>query len=145
MGLSWLFFSFEGRINRAIWWGVAVGLAAIDAAVLFWTFEWAVQTLPLVVTLVTLALQVAPTVKRLHDRSKSGWWVVVFYGLPFIFELVGGTLFDPVPRVYGLAVASALITLWALVELGFLRGTSGNNQFGADPRAGRQVGRRGPI
>jgi uncharacterized membrane protein YhaH (DUF805 family) len=34
-----------------------------------------------------------------------------------------------------LALASVAISIWALVELGFLRGTSGPNDFGPDPLA----------
>lgn len=32
-----------------------------------------------------------------------------------------------------LKVASFLITLWVLVDLGFLKGTTGPNRFGPDP------------
>lgn len=46
-------------------------------------------------------------VKRWHDLDKSGWWVLVEF----------------VP----------IIGFWALVELGFLKGTDGPNRFGPDP------------
>ncbi len=46
--------------------------------------------------------------KRWHDRGKSGWWSLI--GL---IPVIGG--------------------LWMLIELGFLKGTGGANQYGADP------------
>ena len=46
--------------------------------------------------------------KRWHDRGKSGWW----------------TLIGLVPIIGG---------LWMLIELGFLKGTDGDNQYGPDP------------
>lgn len=50
----------------------------------------------------------AIAVKRAHDRGRSGWFVLV--GL---IPIVGG--------------------LWLLVELGFLKGTDGDNAYGPDP------------
>jgi uncharacterized membrane protein YhaH (DUF805 family) len=35
-----------------------------------------------------------------------------------------------------LQLASLAVSIWALVELGFLRGTSGPNQHGPDPLVG---------
>ena len=34
-----------------------------------------------------------------------------------------------------LGLAGVVISLWALVELGFLPGTKGENRFGPDPKA----------
>lgn len=52
----------------------------------------------------SLAIQV----KRWHDRNKSGNWIL----LNFI-PIIG--------------------FLWVTIELGFLKGTDGNNIYGADP------------
>lgn len=43
----------------------------------------------------------------------------------------------PVPNTLGtiLGAAAAIVGLWALVEMGFLKGTNGANQFGEDPVA----------
>lgn len=48
------------------------------------------------------------TVRRWHDRNKSGWMILVSL-IP-----IGGAV-------------------WTLVECGLLRGTEGPNRFGADP------------
>ena len=50
----------------------------------------------------------AVNVKRWHDRDKSGWWVLIE-----LIPLIG--------------------SIWALVELGCLKGTYGKNRFGPDP------------
>ena len=81
--------------------------------------------------------------KRLHDRDKNGWWLLVFWLLPFAL-FVGGfsiALFDdPKTGRSGdfstgaiLVLASLLPALWGIVELGILPGTKGPNLYGADP------------
>ncbi|MDP1750278.1 MAG: DUF805 domain-containing protein [Reyranella sp.] len=118
-----LLFSFQGRINRAKFWlihigidvafvvitGLTVGGAAlsgdVEAARAAMGTSGAVATL-LFIPLVWIGL--AASVKRWHDRGKSGWWVLI--GL---VPVIGG--------------------LWFLIECGFLAGTSGPNAYGSDP------------
>lgn len=69
---------------------------------------------------------VALAIKRLHDRNKSGWWLLVFYLLPGVIDNIG--MYTAVQLVFHLA--SLALSIWALVELGFLRGTSGSNKYG---------------
>ena len=68
--------------------------------------------------------------KRLHDRDKSAWWLVLFYVGPGIASAIGNEMENMglVLHVVGFA-----ITVWAFVELGCLRGTVGPNQYGPDP------------
>ena len=71
-------------------------------------------------------------VKRLHDRDKSGWWILLFYLTPSVLGSIANTSEQPlVGFVFG--VGSFVISIWALVELGFLRGTVGPNRYGPDP------------
>ncbi len=74
----------------------------------------------------------ALAVKRLHDRNKSAWWLLIFYLLPSILEGVGKVA-DGVGIAF--SFASIGLSIWALVELGFLRGTPGPNDYGPDPLA----------
>ena len=76
-------------------------------------------------------------IKRLHDRNKSGWYLLLFYVVPgvLIVAAIGtymamedGALVSAV-----LGFASFAIGVWAFVELACLRGTVGPNVYGPDP------------
>jgi uncharacterized membrane protein YhaH (DUF805 family) len=106
-----LFFSLQGRVNRRTFWlyGVLallalgmVGMALLEIAGMqpARAERW--------VNLLIAWPAVAISVKRWHDRDKSGWWVLVA-----LIPLVG--------------------QLWMLIANGLLRGTSGPNRFGDEP------------
>ena len=104
----WLFFLFNGQIDRIGFW-----IGAIVAALSFVTGSFFLSAtsagaqatascLELPGTLLVLMsfwIFAAIAVKRFHDRNKSGWWVLI--GL---LPLIGG--------------------IWLLVELGFLPGAT---------------------
>jgi uncharacterized membrane protein YhaH (DUF805 family) len=71
-------------------------------------------------------------VKRLHDRDRSGWWILLFYVAPSVLGGAGNTT-DGALASGILGLAALVFSLWGLVELGFLRGTVGPNRFGLDP------------
>ncbi|MGC2823954.1 MAG: DUF805 domain-containing protein [Pseudolabrys sp.] len=142
-----LLFSFSGRINRAKYWLTFViyfvGLLALYILFsLFLSFPTDVLGLFLILSVPFVAITISATavaVKRLHDRDKSGWWVLVFYLLPGVIGNIGP--YTGLDFVFQLA--SLALTIWTLVELGFLRGTSGRNQYGPDPLAPTNVRFRG--
>jgi uncharacterized membrane protein YhaH (DUF805 family) len=70
-----------------------------------------------------LASVTAVGIKRLHDRGRSGAWLLLMYLVPVIFYMA------PVMT----AVAGWAMLLWPLVELGLLSGTPGPNKYGAAP------------
>lgn len=148
-----LFTSFDGRINRQPFWigsivltvvafiaGFILGFLTYNNPVLF---SWGNVILSLILLYPALAL----SIKRLHDRDKPAMpWVVIFYGPIFLSQILG--LFGigvtnviiegqsiPMPDTFGWILLGLIIivAIWALVELGFLKGTSGPNQFGPDP------------
>jgi len=107
------FFSFDGRVTRAQYWldyhlsffacgFVLIRLFGGDPEESGWNPVWVIATI------FFIWFGLAMSVKRWHDRGKSGWWNVI----------------NAIP-LFG--------NLWALVELGFLRGTRGPNRFGPDP------------
>lgn len=124
-------FSFQGRIRRSTWWlgyvlpliGISIAATALDVGFGFVSIQdarpvdgYGYQTVGIGVfgplSLIPMVWGgLAGQVKRWHDRDKSGWFVLVNF-IPFIG------------------------TIWALVELGFLRGTMGPNRFGPDPLGG---------
>jgi uncharacterized membrane protein YhaH (DUF805 family) len=140
MSLSWLFFSFQGRVNRSIWWLVIGGTLFLDLGVYLATANWEDPTFSLVVGLVALALRIAPSIKRLHDRNKSGSWLWLYFGLPQLVVVLAAfsPVGDPTVGFLGLVVIALLIAV--IVDLGALPGTQGDNRFGPDPLAGRPPG-----
>lgn len=119
-----LLFSFEGRINRAKFWLVLLGIAVVEIIVLGATGGSAYLTatdptmvmqsmsstgyIPFIIFIPLFWIGLAVNVKRWHDRDKSGWWVLIN-----LVPVIGG--------------------LWSLIETGFLPGTRGSNRFGPDP------------
>ena len=131
-------FSFDGRINRAKYWGGILGAyAVVFVLVLIATAVFGSETVTsegtvlmtdeelvesagevsgpglaaiVIAYVIFLWVALALQVKRWHDRGKSGWMVLVNF-----IPIVGG--------------------LWALIECGFLSGTPGPNQYGQDPLA----------
>ena len=72
----------------------------------------------------------AVATKWLHDRDKSAWWLLLFYVVPSVLDAIG--------RLLGWAglildLIGAAIAIWALIELGFLRGTKGPNDSRSGP------------
>jgi uncharacterized membrane protein YhaH (DUF805 family) len=106
-----IYFSFEGRLSRKPYWLYALGMGLI-AMVAFSLIMW---LLPMILAMVIMGLgyialiwaTFALQAKRWHDRNKSGWWILISF-----IPVIGA--------------------IWALVENGFLRGTDGANNYGAD-------------
>jgi uncharacterized membrane protein YhaH (DUF805 family) len=102
---------FEGRARRTEYWmyilvtvGIAIVLAVLDS-LLFGTSS---RVLGLIYALATLLPSLGVTVRRLHDTSRSGWWVLI----------------------------SAIPLIGAIVLIVFLatEGTRGPNAYGPDPK-----------
>ena len=126
MSLWQMLFGFNGRIRRSQWW--LVRLAVIVGAILLVfvliggmsAIFGGTDSVPdvvggigglvlIVVYLAVLWIELALTVKRWHDRDKSGFWYLIV-----LVPLIG--------------------PIWALIELGFLDGTQGPNQYGPSPK-----------
>ena len=137
-GVARLWFGFSGRANRAKYWLVAainVAIMTVLTVVAIVGNAPALWIVFIIAILVLVVSSVAVSIRRLHDRGKSGWWVLVFIFVPGLLNGVGSRLDDPVPMMI-LSLAGLAISIWALVELGFLRGTQGDNAYGPDPLRG---------
>lgn len=119
-------FGLHGRIDRRQWW---LGHLLNVVLLMAFTFAFAalgnsgLQTLvsskgglglaPVVgASLTCFWISLASTVKRYHDRNKSGWWAAI--------TLVPGI---------GL--------IWSFIECGLMPGTPGTNTYGPPPRDGK--------
>jgi uncharacterized membrane protein YhaH (DUF805 family) len=157
-------FSFHGRINRAKYWlaslfwtavaivvgGVMIGLLAKDIMALGAdpSGEQIVRlvlsyglgfVLILLLGLVMLISSVAIGIKRLHDRDQSGWWILLLYFGPAAASAIEESSGSSVASLV-FSLVSFGIWIWAIVVLGFLRGTRGPNRYGPDPLGGDAAG-----
>jgi uncharacterized membrane protein YhaH (DUF805 family) len=131
-----IWFSFGGRLNRAPFWWVGfanlLALAISIVVAIAANVGWILFGIVLVATIIS---GFAIAVKRLHDRDKSGWWVLLFYVAPSVASAIGTASGDS-----GLLAVAGLVNLaisiWAFVEMGCLRGTAGTNRYGPDPLSG---------
>jgi uncharacterized membrane protein YhaH (DUF805 family) len=77
----------------------------------------------------------ATSVKRLHDRDKSGWWMIPFLVLPAYYNRFAEWLPDVFVFDLWFALSAFALGIWGLVELYFLKGSRKTNRFGPDPLA----------
>ena len=115
---TYLLFKFDGRINRAKFWagiaatwalaivaGIFVGIAVGINSGVMWTI---IGFLLIMLYVALIWMGLAISIKRWHDRGKSGWWILI-------------------------AMIPIIGPIWALVETGFLEGDPGDNQYGPNP------------
>lgn len=112
-------FSFKGRIRRSDYWIgmilIFIGMVAVASLLAgLWRVDLAdrydlrASAIQAGVVLLFMWPNLAVSVKRLHDRDQSGWWILLSF-LPVIGNV------------------------WTLVNLGILRGTPGDNRYGEEP------------
>ena len=131
------FLSYRGRSRRRTYWCTTLGIGIASSSATF------IAILPFLnelanggmddlqaalsrsaiglliafaIVIITFFLLLPVSVRRLHDRNMSGWWILVF--------MIGGAI----PCV------GLIVCLVQFVIIGCLGGTSGQNRFGADPR-----------
>jgi uncharacterized membrane protein YhaH (DUF805 family) len=111
MSITQVWFSFQGRIGRQTYWLKYflpwLGLNIVAAIIDATT---GVPAAGLVVGLVGIWVGIAAGAKRCHDRDRTGWFQLIV-----LIPIIGA--------------------IWLLIELGFLKGSEGENRFGPDPVA----------
>jgi uncharacterized membrane protein YhaH (DUF805 family) len=142
MSLTQLLFSFQGRLNRKPFLITNIAIGVIATPLLLLALGMAGELGPVMAgepsTLFNLACAI-PTIlfglaigaKRLHDRDKSAWWLVVLYAIPQILSTAGN--WTEGAGFVILHLLNMAIIVWAFVELVCLRGTVGPNRYGPDP------------
>lgn len=153
-----LMFNFDNRIPRKGFWTGVVLLSILAFLIIFVLGTiaapyWEPHVISGLGVLILLYPSLAVGVKRLHDRNKSAFpWAFIFFGPQIITHLVqffdwgfapvrnlpgapqGVMIMQPVhPVTMVLSVLSVIAFIWAFIELGFMKGTEGNNRFGEDP------------
>lgn len=160
MDLRSVLFSFHGRINRFKYWLALLFTFAsmlcvlILATLLFGSghgksifalgelvrisgrptgdaLSW---ILTILMTGFAVWILSATTIKRLHDRDKSGWWIIPLLIVPILLGKIDDRLdASAIETVIGFA--GLVLCLWGFFELGCHKGTAGPNRFGPDPLA----------
>lgn len=121
MGVLRFLFSFYGRVRRRDWWLTRLGVwgVFVGAAIAGGLFaeglndeemiEAAFRTPAAVLLPIAAWIDVAVSVKRLHDRDLTGWLYLAIF-----IPILGG--------------------LFALIFMGCLDGTPGPNRHGDSPK-----------
>jgi uncharacterized membrane protein YhaH (DUF805 family) len=135
------FLSTSGRVGRSQYWlryflpvlAVSIALRALSgAAAIFEALYW-------LFALLILWPGIAVMVKRIHDRDKPGWLVLLPSGAAVLVVIAGivgvGSGSEVVAGVLaGIALLALVgIGIWFFVEFGCMRGTVGPNRYGPDP------------
>ncbi|MET0438133.1 MAG: DUF805 domain-containing protein [Devosia sp.] len=143
----------EGRIGRQQWWIgglVMIVIALVGSLVLnliafgnFAILSWLYLLLNLALLWPTYNLGM----KRRHDRDNDGMDLKIFLGVSVLLNLlaataigytitdVGNGLMLPQPPFWltALNLLFGIFAIYLFVQLGFLKGTTGSNSYGADP------------
>ena len=124
---------FKGRIGRGRYWSLT-GLCALAFIVALYsvvitanqTSAAPVNVPATVVAIAGVLLFFATCVAslgigvwRLHDRGKSGFWIILYYPVPFIMALLA---IDPEGKGMALNCIALAILVWATIDLGILKG-----------------------
>ena len=117
MSLFQLYLSFNGRIGRTTFWKCFVSLVVLYfvAGIIEVILEAlgvpseSVEIVGIIFWFLILWPNLAIQAKRWHDLDKSTWWICIV-----LIPIVG--------------------SIWALIQLGFKKGTEGDNRFGPDLR-----------
>lgn len=140
---------FSGRAPRAeFWWFVLLVIIAVivgtivDSMLGLPKVLLAYGPLSLLVGLATFLPNLAVQVRRLHDRNKSGLWLLGFY-VPYVLMMLtnplvlgGGaaaTSSTGMTAVSGLLAVIVLVMAVTLLVFYCLPGTPGDNRYGPNP------------
>jgi uncharacterized membrane protein YhaH (DUF805 family) len=142
-----LLFSASGRINRGKYWLTFLIYVAVTGVVLLAVIFITGIIPDATTTLISLYIGggllylavvysgVVILIKRLHDRDKNGWWLLLFWALPIVLSSNRLIIDNPGISI-GFSLVGLAISVWFFVEIACLRGTIGPNRFGPDPLAG---------
>lgn len=128
---QWLF-SIKGRIGRRDFW-IWMGIWLLAMVILFTLAGGEMLSIQTAAFILVCLLwpTAAVTVKRLHDRGKSGIWALL---MVLAWMLLAGN-WAMLPGVWQWGVGRfipTLIIVMMLIDLGAFVGTQGENKYGKD-------------
>lgn len=109
MDFKQFYFSPEGRVNRKQFWlwlvlplyVISFVFSIVDVVTGRFDPEWGIGLFSGLFLLLVLAPFTIVSIKRLHDRNKSGWWVLIAF-IPFfgwIWWLIDLGFLEPRPSI----------------------------------------------
>ena len=128
---QWLF-SIKGRIGRRDFW-IWIAIWAVTMVTLFSLAGGGLVDLQTAAFMLVCLLwpMAAVTIKRLHDRGKSGLWALL---MVLAWMLLAGN-WSMLPGVWQWGVGRfipTLIIVMMLIDLGAFVGTQGENKYGKE-------------
>ena len=157
------FVGFDGRINRQKWW-IGVIVLAIAGFIVSWILNAilgvnatniigadgtvdaaAVAAIGqkagwsgLISSVIFAYPYLALSVKRRHDRNNNGYDAMGLMAVSILYNLLAALGIAAMTNTIGMVIGLILLVLaiYLLVQLGFLKGTAGPNNYGADPLGG---------
>ena len=123
----------QGRTNR-----ITYLFAVVIIAVLYGLLLALLKDPPKVSEVVIVIV----AVPRIHDLGRSGWWLLVPFGVEVAALVVAIAARLPEQEVYVLFGAVAALILVVIVSLGLIPGQTNANRFGEAPPPGLQFKRR---
>lgn len=154
------FTGMDGRINRQAWWiGVIIliivaivlnfilgaimggGMPSLeqlmDPAVMM-AYAQKQGWISLIIGLITAYPYIALSVKRRHDRNNNGYDAIGLIVFSLLWSLIQALGLLTSAGGIGMVVSIIFLiyAIYMLVQLGFLKGTAGPNNYGPDPLGG---------
>jgi len=144
------YFSASGRVSRSQYWlrfflpaiaisivlQILIGISAVTGSLALVVVLYVVYV---IFALAILWPSIALLIKRIHDRTKAGWLVLLPYAPLGLLAVCGGigaatgggAVLGIISAVF--LIACGVICIWFFVEFGCMRGTVGANRYGPDP------------
>lgn len=138
-------FDTRGRASRLEFWRYQLAQALAAAFIMCLTVPATIVggwlgLIPFTLFAPLIAAAVCIAIRRLHDRDRSMWWIAPITFGPFVLAGLAQLFGDnqeieaALGRLF-LMLASLGMWIWGWVEIGFRRGSRGDNRYGPEPTA----------
>jgi uncharacterized membrane protein YhaH (DUF805 family) len=151
------FVGFDGRLNRQAWWLSTIALIVVGIVInfvlglimgtgLMLSVEQLMDPAIMqkymwqnaIVAIITAYPSLALAIKRRHDRNNNGYDAAALIILGVVYSILSALGVVPIggaiQMVFG--IVFLVLGIYVIVQLGFLKGTAGANNYGPDPLGG---------
>ncbi|UJW84891.1 DUF805 domain-containing protein [Devosia sp. SL43] len=143
MDFQQLYLTNSGRISRKTWW-IGTLLLIVASFVLYFILGLVglgvTSTFgPIIVYLALIFPALNIGLKRRQDRDNDGTDYKIFMGLSAVvtllqaFNIGNARTASPDMWMTGVSLLLGIFAIYIVVQIGFLKGTTGPNSYGPDP------------